>query len=151
MTALKRVRTNCLICFCLLITLGITGCGNSYKSAIQNVLQQDNAFSSQIDTDSIDSIRQYTANMRSINLSSCPPEFRQAYISHIQAWEQAIYVLESLPQSFEESLLVGFLNGLAGDITGGAADYNDAINQCQVNIEQTWQNVEQIAAYYDAL
>jgi hypothetical protein len=85
-----------LILWLTLVCLLPVGCSNSRgtadnagkgtlaeRTAIKQVLEQDRAFHRARKL-----AKQYADSMATIDLQSCPSEFRQAYRKHIGAWEK---------------------------------------------------------------
>ena len=92
--------------------------------------------------------------MKQIDVSGCPPEFSSAYLAHARAWENLAEIIQGHPNipTAMEGLIGGFLNGLAGDPTGGAFEVQAQIRNWQQRaalaygeVKSTWNTVEDIA------
>ena len=125
---------------------------NKSATSIERVLAQDATTHN-----GAASVAAVVRNMRGIDLSGCPSDFRGAYVAHVHAWEsmaeveQAGIMLKADSESagaFMESFIRGFL----GDPFGKANEINTAHNQLQQRaltvqqqIRETFHRVEEIA------
>jgi hypothetical protein len=111
--------------------------------------------------DALDQVAQLTADlvskMKTIPISNCPPDFREAYTRHINCWSYYAEAISHHPhiQSGGEAVVNGFLRGLSGDPTGGAFEAQDEINsylrQAQErddDVTRSWGDVSAIAVKY---
>lgn len=75
-----------------LLALCITGCSKSPESAIERVLE-DCAKNSEIVNDSnmsgFEAARFLASEMQKMDTRDCPPEFREVFQQHINAWRSA--------------------------------------------------------------
>ncbi len=119
---------------------------------IDRVIAQDKELSLQAERDIAqgmsrkDALDKMTQGMRQIDLSDCPPEFREAYIRHIQAWES--FASEHGIEGFFKALLTGVLIALTSNPTPLVAYIAEQKGISQ-DINDTWKEVEAIAARYN--
>lgn len=121
-------------------TLGTIGCAESERRCIERVLREDRAASEAGRPDQI------VAGMRGIETSSCPVDFRDAYVLHIQAWDQRARLIptaEAINKPVE-----GFWDGVvkgAGAVAVGLAEV-----EASQAVSQTFAQVERVAARHGA-
>ncbi len=143
-----------LFAFAILFgVIGTTACdsGPSKEAKqIENVLEQDSKTQLNLPENEREAIQVIVIRMRAIDTSGCPGEFRAVYERHIHAWEGMRDQVLSEPDGFLEGALVGLLNGLAGDFTGGTADIAQARNYWSAQIRDTWNEVRALAMQYGA-
>lgn len=142
--------------FVLTLFVILPGCGGNNATSIEKVLKQDS-----VTSDNATSIADVVKRMRAIDLSSCPNDFKAAYVEHIHAWESAASI-ESEVQMFSErynsssGLLESFLRGAMFDFgmvgEAGAAYDRLVAHQQQVSadIQRTFHDVENIAIKFGA-
>jgi len=142
--------------FTFTVLFGVTGTtacdsGPSKEAKlIENVLEQDSKTQLNLPENEREAIQVVVIRMRAIDTSGCPGEFRAAYERHIHAWEGMRDQVLSEPDGFLEGALIGFLNGLSGDFTGGTADMAQARNYWTAQIRDTWNEVRALAMQYGA-
>jgi len=155
-----------LTSFCTFLVL-IQSCGPSeaelrkkemarYAIAINKVLQQDTRTSSGNDGNHYYKLT--SAKMRMIDLSACPPDFRQAYLSHIHAWENAAKIEEAIAEygtRASGAMIGGALSSFFDSKETPFSDYieeGESLNRlgqrASASIKSTFQKVESIAGYY---
>ena len=139
----------------LLLVLAASKCASiPFTTAfeIDRVIAEDKRLSLQADKDIAqgmsrkDALDKMTRGMRQIDLSACPPEFREAYTRHIQAWES--FANEHGIDGFFKALLTGVLIALTSNPTPLVAYIADQKGISQ-DINDTWKEVEAIAARYN--
>ena len=124
--------------------------------SIEKVLRED-----QQTNDNVENTADVVSRMRSIDLSSCPGDFRVAYMKHIHAWE-CMLAVERQAATFENdynsggAFLEAFLRGMFFDfgivdeadreLQSLRANYDRTINQ----IRDTFQHVETVAVTHGA-
>ena len=123
---------------------------SSDARAIENVIKEDAKTQLDLPQDNRQALRLIVTRMRAIDTSDCPGDFRAAYERHIHAWEGMRDQILSEPEGFLDSFFVGFLHGLAGDLTGGTADMAAAENYWLGQIRDTWNDVRAIAMKHNA-
>ena len=135
-----------------------SGCGrNAAARSIEVVLKAD-----AVTTQGAKSVTDVVNNMRSIDLTNCPNDFRVAYVTHIHAWE-ALAAVEQKAISLESDANSGaamaesFIRGFFGDPFGKSAELFAAQTQLQrdaqaasLSIKQTFETVEVIAVGHGA-
>lgn len=142
-------------------SISLAGCGamtaNKRRNAIQRVLDQNARV-----TDNATSVAQIVSRMRAIDCSNCPSDFRQAYVTHIHAWEMLASVETQAKQYGTnyfsgEAMIESFIRGAMGDPFGKAQEAIAAKNQLQQSyqyatnqIKLTLNRVEEIAVGYGA-
>jgi hypothetical protein len=92
----------------------------------------------------------YSDQMKDIDVKKCPPEFREAFIRHANAWYFMSSQMAKEPQSFVDAFLDGFFNALSGELDGGEGRRQRLRNARMEEIKTTWAEVEAIAAKYGA-
>jgi hypothetical protein len=138
----------------VLATVGCQSIQNAmYKSAIEKALQQDSLTGT-------DPTMEHAANMRKIDLSDCPPEFRVAYMKHIEAWEEAAKVRQAKTELDNQADAAAAAGVLATLFDSNATPWNDHLRAEQevqrldvlasADIHSTWETLEQIASKYGA-
>gem|GEM_PF-3056837 len=126
------------------------------RSAIESVMATDNQMFDRMNssvssgTPPAQAIASYAARLKSIDMSQCPPEFREAYLRHANAWQGLGMQIDKEPQSFIESVLYGFLNGLRGEFDGGLGRLQREHDSRFEAVVTTWGEVEAIAVRYGA-
>ena len=149
----------------LIASVFFLGCGSGPKASIERVLREDKEIGSQFQgpqgglsnaalTTWVEGASNLVRKMKRIDLSGCPPEFSSAYLAHARAWENLAEVIQGHPNipTGMEGLVAGFINGLAGDPTGGAFEVTGQIRTWQEHtalaygeVKSTWNTVEDIA------
>jgi hypothetical protein len=126
-------------------------------AAIERVLQQDKALAPQAavymkkGASPANTVDWLVTQMRNIDMSGCPGEFRAAYLRHCDAWRAMANQLRSEEGSVGEQILLGAFNCLTrGEIDGGAGRISAAHDQCSEAIAATFADVEAVAAQYEA-
>ena len=128
----------------------------SYRRAIERVLGEDKAFSKRIAKDvqsgssPLEAVEAYSLKMRRIDTSDCPEDFRVAFLRHAQAWRSLVVEGKAQPSSVVEALVQGFVNGLHGELDGGAHRYLRARDAREQEIKATWEDVELLVVKYGA-
>jgi len=92
----------------------------------------------------------YCDGLENLEMSDCPADFRVAYHEHMRAWREMDAAIKQLPDSFADGLWEGFINGLQGEMDGGAGRIRGDLKNASDNVESTWNNVEQTGAKYGA-
>jgi hypothetical protein len=137
----------------LIILIWRGGAGEA--RAIERVLAQDRTYAQQRNdaasrgAAASDAIAQYVARMKSLDFSGCPPEFREAYIRHANAWQGMQIQLASEPSGWD-AFLTGFLKGLNGQLDGGSFQMEADRKKHLEKIQASWGEVEAIAARHGA-
>lgn len=128
-----------------------------YRTAIEAVLQKD-ATASQGTTTVADILR----NMRKIDTSECPANFRSAYLGHLQAWEAGVELQQRVDAFNAEregagDMIEGFIRGALGDPAGKYNEVREAGDQlnremqaARNELRSTYGRVEQVAVSYGA-
>ena len=172
----KPKRRTLLIVVCILIGLLVLGgagagtwlwliknsAGNvderpTEATEIEQVMKQD-----AVCNQGAKSVADVVSRMRAIDTSTCPNDFRAAYLAHLHAWdmmadvEQGAIALKNESESagmMVESLIRGFL----GDPFGKASEVMDAQGQLQKKykeaaeqVKMTFHRVEEIAVAHGA-
>ena len=139
------------------LSLSSIGCDSiqsqMYKSAIENAIREDALTGSASTFDHVNS-------MKLVDLSDCPPDFREAYSEHIQAWEEVAEVhaaKEKLDGDEDAAAIGGILTSIAGSDATPWADHVRAEErvaelgrQASADVSSTWRNVENVAYKYGA-
>lgn len=124
--------------------------------SIQRVLRDDSSIGH-----TADAAAQAQA-MRAINLDGVPDDFRVAYVTHIQAWEDCAAIDRALRQlssqeASDQALGRSLLATILGTSDTPLADLQGAIDQARARrreasdqVEATFQVVERTAASYGA-
>ncbi len=81
-----------------------------------------------------ETIRNYVADIRALDFSSCPADFTKAFEEHVLAWEEMIVVTDEYPD------LRGEMHDLFDDIKEGEHEYY--LNKHLDAIWGTWAEVE---------
>ena len=137
------------------LSLSSIGCDSiqnqMYKSAIENAIREDALTGSANTFDHVNS-------MKLVDLSDCPPDFREAYSEHIQAWEEAAEAhaaKEKLDSEEDAAALGGILTSISGSDATPWADHVQAEKRvvelgrkASADVSSTWQNVEDMAFKY---
>lgn len=97
-----------------------------------------------------EAIAAYVTSMKGLKLELCPPEFRDAILRHLSAWESLALQLAREPQSFGEGVFQGLINSLNGEFDGGSGRMQKARDARVDAILATWGDVEAIALRYGA-
>lgn len=92
----------------------------------------------------------YVNRVKAQNMEHCPPEFREALLRHLNAWNGLAIQLTREPQSLGEGVLQGLINGLGGELDGGSGRMQKARDARIDAISDTWGEVEAIAVRYGA-
>ena len=124
-----------------------------YKLAIEKALQMDLLTGTHATSE-------HTQNMRSIDLSDCPSDFRVAYMAHIHAWDEAAAVMaanDKLDSNEDSDAIAGGLATIFGSSATPWQDHLDAKEnirrlaaQADADIKSTFNQVELVAAAYGA-
>ncbi len=137
----------------MITILFLSSCDNSYsyKSAIEKVLVTDE----QIGTTSKD-IKETVSRMNKINLNNCPQDFSQAYIKHVNAWQNKLHLENSITVFEKLSKAPQNVNqGVYETVMAPAliADAMSLMEQARINkrnISSTYNMVKSIAVKYNA-
>ncbi|MBM9575538.1 hypothetical protein JWG45_00085 [Leptospira sp. 201903070] len=131
-----------------------------YGSEIKAVLAQDEAAynSSQKDIEAgatkTQALSTYTKSMRKIDTSDCPMGFRNAYLRHIQAWEQVVQSMKDKETASTSRLLIGLFSLFIGQPQVALTSFLSELQAEGVDtspIRTTWNEVELQAQKYDAV
>jgi hypothetical protein len=122
-----------------------------YKSAIEKAIHEDALTGHEPTIDHVNAMRQ-------VDLSDCPPEFREAYSHHIHAWEEAAQVQlakAKLDNDEDSAAVAGILASVFDADATPWSDHVQAVNrvnqlqaQAHDDIQSTWQGVEDVARKY---
>ena len=153
------IRFRLLALTVVVATLAIfaTGCDSIqnaiYKSAIEKAIHEDSLTGHESSYD-------HTNAMRKVDLSNCPPEFREAYSKHIHAWEESAAVKQArakLDTEADAAAVGGMLASIFGSDETPWSDHLQAIQElnrldgiASGDIHTTWQSVEDVARKYGA-
>jgi hypothetical protein len=96
------------------------------------------------------SVSWLATQMRGIDTSLCPVDFREAYYRHYHAWANMSTQLASEPQSFGEGVLTGLINSLSGEMDGGYKTMKQDRDTRSQQIGSTWAEVELCAIRHGA-
>jgi hypothetical protein len=143
----------------VLIIVHMMGGGQQarFRSAIQSALSQGATTGS-----GATSVAEVVGRMRAIDTSGCPNDFRIAYVTHIQAWEEmAVLEEEAIKLKNEResfgAFLEAFLRGVMMDPFGKVNDEMTAqrdlqrrAQAVQRDIQLTFSRVEQVGVAYGA-
>lgn len=97
-----------------------------------------------------EAIGAYVTSAKGLNMAECPPEFREAYRRHLNAWERMAIQLAREPQSLGEGVIQGLINSLNGEFDGGSGRMQKARDARLDAVHETWSEVEAIAVRYGA-
>ena len=139
-------------------------------AAIRQVLEKDPELAAQRDrnigkldsNEALDACAnktyEYSQNLKKVvnDTQGLPEDFVIACNKHVNAWENLAGVISQHPNaSFWGNFLEGFIRGLLGDPTGGAAQrlaqddaWQNALQECGEQIDRTWKEVQSIASKY---
>lgn len=92
----------------------------------------------------------YCAGLERIDLSACPADFRVAFRQHTRSCREVQAAILQIPSDTEEALVMGFLNGLGGEMDGGQSRLAADLKAALQNGEATYREVERTALQYDA-
>lgn len=124
----------------------------SATRAIERVLQLDAKAGNGAST-----VSDVVAQMRAIDLSGCPEEFRAAYLGHIHAWEEMVIVEQAFSAYDAESnsagaLVEAFVRGFLGDPLGkmnediaARKELQDQYRVARQGVRDTWHVLEKDA------
>lgn len=140
------------------VTILFSGCGSlNERQSIEKVLKANKE--SQNEATSVASV---VSQMRAIDFSGCPNDFKAAYIAHIHAWESLAEV-EKADQSFQSNndtgsvMLESFIRGFLGDPFGKSNEIRESQNQIEraalnaaQQIRSTFNRIEEIAVLHGA-
>jgi hypothetical protein len=106
-------------------------------------------------------IRELVTNMRNIDTSHCPSDFREAYLKHIQCWSDLADAYAAHPHITSDGegvfgeLLIAAVGGNAGDeldyMSDIAQEDNSYLNNLKERINAisgSWDVVQNVAAQY---
>ena len=108
------------------------------------------------------SVAEVVSHMRAIDTSTCPNDFRAAYLAHVHAWDMMADVEQEATALKNESesaamMVESFIRGFIGDPFGKTTEIIDAQGQlqkkCKEAAEQvklTFHRVEEIAVAHGA-
>lgn len=134
-----------------------SGCGSiqdaMYKDAIEKALHEDALTGKQ-------PTAEHVAAMRNVDMSNCPPDFREAYMKHIHAWEQEAAVYEAkmkLDNDEDGAAVAGVLATLFDSDATPWSDHVQAEQKIKSlaasaseQVSSTWRDIETIASRYGA-
>ncbi len=91
----------------------------------------------------------YVARMRSLELSDCPSDFRDAFSRYLDSCERLGEGLRALPEGSLEEFIEGFRNGFRfQELDGGLSRMNASIRKAAERVETDYQQVEELARKY---
>ena len=124
-----------------------------YKAAIEQVLHED-ALTGKEPTAG------HITAMQSIDLSSCPPELRVAYVKHIHAWQEEVVVARAraeLDSKEDVAEAAGILTTMFGSDATPYSDFKSEQKKLEgyhqiasEDVTSTFESIEEIAAVYGA-
>nr|WP_232420910.1 hypothetical protein [Leptospira interrogans] len=129
-------------------------------SEIKAVLAQDEAAynSAQKDIEAgatkTQALLAYTKSMRKIDISDCPMGFRNAYLRHIQAWEQVVQSMKDKETATTSRLLIGLFSLFIGQPQIALSSFLSELQAEGVDtssIRTTWNEVEIEAQSYNVI
>lgn len=130
----------------------LNGCGNARsKAAIENVMKLDSQASF-----GASSVAPIVDKMRSIDLTACPNDFREAYVRHIHAWELALEVENEIKQFTADNnsaskMIEAFVRGFFFDLSVVTEGYTvqkaieEKYRTATAQVQLTYREVEQVA------
>jgi hypothetical protein len=144
----------------LLVTVSLlaaTGCqvdkNAAYKTAIEKALHEDALTGHEPTLD-------HAAEMRNVDLTGCPEDFRTAYTNHIHAWDDAAkahQAVEELNSESDAATAAVALGKIFGTDASAWSDRDQAVvvvtrlqKAASDAIHSTWATVQQVAAKYGA-
>ncbi|MCA9042598.1 MAG: DUF4339 domain-containing protein [Planctomycetaceae bacterium] len=101
-------------------------------------------------------------NMRQIDLSGCPNEFRAAYLAHIHSWEAAVQVLIEFKEfqeqsksgaAFVESMLRGYMGDPFGktlEVLQTNQELEKRYKTAREGIQTSYRRLEELAVLFGA-
>ena len=85
-----------------------------------------------------DAVDKYLAQARTIDLSNCPPDFSEAYLRHLGAWDLMEIQLRLQPQSALGWVWKGIVDGLD---SAQNHDHSEQMRTRPEAISSTWTDV----------
>lgn len=140
MTRSNRSQLVLLLSVPLALGLLVTGCAEGERGCIERVLLED-ARASQAGNPAA-----VVSRMRAIETSACPDDFRDAYVTHVQAWDKRSRLVPAARAVGRP--IDGFWDGVgkfAGAVVVGIAEA-----QASEEITQTFRQVERVAVRHRA-
>ena len=138
------------IAISLCVALLVGGCSRSPSSAIEHVLNKcanDAKFVNQSTMSSAQAATYLADEWQKTDTRDCPPEFREAFQEHVNAWREASTCFsEDTPLN---AFLEGFASGYTQDPSLFGASHQKAAIAAQ-NINSTYDRLVNIAAAYGA-
>ena len=131
------------------IALALTGCGSD-ASRITSVLKECKKVSheAQIFRNNPEAMANFIANgFQKIDVTRCPPEFREAFQAHVFAWQQAAPALGN--NTFGTAFIEGFAAGMTNN-PGYIGQASEQAAYAGQQINATYYVLAQIAAHYGA-
>ena len=91
--------------------------------------------------------------MRQIDLRGAPPDFRQAYVNHIHAWDGVVRQVRERNEGILSALFIGLLGLFVGQPGIAVQAFTSRLSEQGINmdsVQSTWQKLELIAAKHGA-
>lgn len=93
-------------------------------------------------------LRSHVARLAAIDVSRCPPDYREAFVRLVNAWRGYAYQISQEPQTGMQGFFQGVANGLGGESDGGVRRWMQARQQRQDQIEAAHEELAAVAARY---
>jgi hypothetical protein len=106
-------------------------------------------------------ISNLVTHMRNIDISNCPPDFQEAYRSHIQCWSNFGETFADHPHLTRDGegviseLIIAAIGGDTSDMLGYASDvtqqnnaFMDLVREGYQPVGTSWSNVQNVAERY---
>lgn len=120
---------------------------------MQRVLDENSALWQEFQKSSapgMELLTNYIKGLQSIDMGNCPPDFREAFQAHINAWVGSHNELRNQPNSFLEGAAMGAINTFLGEADGGVSRMVNAQRYWAHQRQATAHRVTEIAAKYGA-
>lgn len=139
--------------FVAFFALCICSCTESPEDGVQRVLDENTALLAKFEKSSspgMEALTTYVTGLSRIDMESCPPDFREAFQAHVNAWMGTHTELSNQPDGFWEGAAMGALNSFLGEQDGGVSRMASARRYWANQRQATAYRVTEIAARYGA-
>jgi hypothetical protein len=98
----------------------------------------------------VDAVAWTAGQLRAIDTSACPGDFRESFLRYVQSYDALTQQLRNEPRDEGEAFVMGLLKGLQGQSDGGLGELVEGRQQRVADVQRAWNEVEAAAVRHGA-